>query len=725
MAETTESPVLNEWLQDVRRASGRLDLDYIAHAYRFSEQAHREQQRQSGEVYLTHPMAVALELASLRLDTTTVAAGLLHDILEDTQVNEEQLTEEFGPAVTFLVESVTKISGLQFESREEAQAENFRKMLISTARDLRVILIKLADRLHNMRTLGHLNRRRSERIAQETMDIYVPLAHRFGINRIKTELEDLSFAVLNPEAYEELTATLESDKRKKMKALGGVRKSIQREFKEAGIRAQISWRLKTYYSIWNKMQRRVVELDEVYDIMALRILTGDKAQCYHALGIVHSLFVPITERFKDFIANPKNNMYQSIHTTVIGANGEPVEIQIRTREMHRVAEEGIAAHWKYKSGRADDKSSSWDVHVKWVREVIDLHTDDSDAQEFMEHLKLELFQDEVFILTPRGDLLRLPNDAIPLDFAFAVHTDVGMRCHGAKVNGRIVPLETKLKSGDTVEIITSQKQHPNQSWLRIVKTAKARSAIKRYLREEQSEQSIRLGQELLEREIRKGNRKIPGREEMTDIAQSFGFASRSNLYESIGRGSFNSAQVIDKLFPPPAEDPEDLGEGFIQRLVDRARSTVKGVSVQGEGNMMINFARCCQPIPGDGIIGYITRGRGVTVHRSDCANVLGMLHEEDRFVEVSWNTDKDQSFLVGIIIQARDRSNLLADIGRAISASSTNIQAANMNVHGGNADGQFIIEVRNLQHLQKVVKSLERVKGVERVERVIGGFSEQ
>ncbi len=393
--------------------------------------------------------------------------------------------------------------------------------------------------------------------------------------------------------------------------------------------------------------------------------------------------------------------------------------------MHRIAEEGVAAHWKYKRGKAGDNASTWDVHVKWVREVIDLHTDGADAQEFMEHLKLELFQNEVFILTPRGDLLRLPIDATPLDFAFAVHTDVGMRCQGAKVNGRIVPLNKKLKSGDTVEIITSQKQHPNQSWLMIVKTAKARSAIKRYLREEQSEQSIKLGQELLEREIRKGNNKIPGREELTDVAQSFGFAARSNLYEAIGRGSFNSSQILDKLFPPPAEDQEEMGEGFIQRLVERARSTVKGVSVQGEGNMMINFARCCQPIPGDGIIGYITRGRGVTVHRSDCANVLGMLHEEDRIIEVSWNTDKDQSFLVGIAIEGRDRANLLADIGRAISASNTNIQAANMSAHGGNADGQFIIEIRNLQHLQKVIKSLERVKGVERVERIIAGLDER
>jgi len=363
--------------------------------------------------------------------------------------------------------------------------------------------------------------------------------------------------------------------------------------------------------------------------------------------------------------------------------------------------------------------------VKWVREVIDLHSEDADAREFLEHLKLELFENEVFLLTPQGDLLRLPNGGTPLDFAFAVHTAVGMHCQGAKVNGRIVPLDRKLKSGDTVEIITSSKQNPNQSWLMIVKTAKARSAIKRYLREEQSEQSIRLGQDLLEREMKKGSHKIPGRGEMTDVAQSFGFSSRASLFEAIGRGSFNSIQVVEKLFPPPEEEQEDLGEGFIQRLVERARSTVKGVSVQGEGNMMINFARCCQPIPGDGIIGYITRGRGVTVHRSDCANLLGSADKEERLVEVSWDTEKDQSFLVGIKIEARDRANLLADIGRAISSGNANIQAANIDSRGGDAEGRFIIEIRNLQHLQKVKKSLERVKGVDRVERIFGGIDER
>lgn len=721
MARETTSPLLKKWLEDVRKANRRVDLDYISHAYRFSEQAHRQQQRRSGEVFLTHPMAVALELASLHLDTTTVAAGLLHDILEDTPVNNEQLTEEFGPQVTFLVEGVTKIGGFRFRSREEVQAENFRKMLLSMAQDLRIILIKLADRLHNMRTIEHLDRRHARRIAHETIDIYVPLAHRFGINRIKIELENLALSVLHPEEYKLLEEALELDKRKRMKALGGVRKPIQRALKEVGIRAEIAWRLKSYYSIHIKMQRRGVELEDIYDIMALRIITSDKASCYHVMGIAHSLFVPISARFKDFIANPKTNMYQSIHTTIIGPNGEPVEIQIRTREMHRVAEEGIAAHWKYKSGKADSKPSPWDEQVKWVREVIELQTGEADAQEFMEHLKLELFENEVYSFTPAGDVIRLPADATPLDFAFAVHTDVGMHCQGAKVNGRIVPLSERLKSGNTVEILTSPNQHPNQSWLRLVKTARARSKINRYLREQQSEQSARLGHELLAREMKKARLKQPAKEKFTDLAQSFGFETIEGLYESLGRGTHSATHVIDKLLPPRTEE-EATQEGFIQRLVERARSTVRGVSVQGEGNMMINFAHCCQPIPGDQILGYVTRGRGVTVHRSDCPNVLRILEEEDRMIDVTWDTEKDQAFMVGITMTAQDRMSLLGDVGRAISSLGANIRNANISSEAGEAVGRFVLEVRNLQHLQRVLKNVKKVKGVERVERLAGGI---
>lgn len=722
MAQEAPSPLLKEWLEDVRKANRRVDLDYISHAYRFSEQAHREQQRRSGEVFLTHPMAVALELATLHLDTTTVAAGLLHDIIEDTQVTAEQLTEEFGPQVTFLVEGVSKISGLKFQSREEAQAENFRKMLLSMAQDLRVILIKLADRLHNMRTVEHLDRKQASRIAQETLDIYIPLAHRFGINRIKTELEDLVLSVLHPDDFKLLAETLESDKRKRMKALGSVRKPIQRELKESEIKAEIAWRLKSYYSIFIKMEKRNVDLDGIYDIMALRILTSDKADCYHAMGIVHSLFVPISARFKDFIAHPKTNMYQSIHTTVIGPNGEPVEIQIRTRDMHRIAEEGIAAHWKYKQGKSGDKPSQWDEQVKWVREVIDLQTGDSGAQEFMEHLKLELFENEVYVFTPNGDVIRLPADASPVDFAFAVHTDVGMHCQGAMINGQIVPLSARFKSGDTIEILTSPNQHPNQSWLRFVKTARARSRINHYLREQISDQSLLLGQELLSKELKKSKLKKPSKELLTDIAQSIGFESPEQLYLAIGRGTQRTLQVVEKLLPPLSDDETVQQEGFIQKLVEMARSTVKGVSVQGEGNMMINFAKCCQPIPGDRIVGYITRGRGVTVHRADCPNVLRILEEEDRIIDVAWDTEKDQSFLVGISMVAQDRTSLLGDLGRAISSLGANITKASISSETGEAIGRFILEVRNLQHLQKILKNLKRVKGVERVERLTGGI---
>ncbi len=722
MVQAAESPVLKKWLKEVEGVDRRVDVDYLSHAYRFSEQAHREQQRKSGEVYLTHPMAVALELARLHLDTPTVAAGLLHDVLEDTRVTKQQLTEEFGPDVAFLVEGVTKISGLEFRSKEEAQAENFRKMLLSMAQDLRVILIKLADRLHNMRTLEHLDRKKADRIANETLGIYAPLAHRFGIYRIKTELEDLALSILHSKEYESLVEELEADKRLRIKAMNEVRRPIRAELKKAGIKAEITHRLKSYYSIWNKMQKQGVDVNGIYDIMALRIIASDRRACYHALGVVHSLYVPISHRFKDFIANPKSNGYQSIHTTVVGPAGEPVEIQIRTREMHRIAEEGIAAHWKYKEGRTVAKPDAWDQHLQWVRDVIERQTEAPDAEEFMEHLRLELFESEVYVFTPRGDVIRLPGESTPLDFAFAVHTDVGLHCQGAKVDGRIVPLDTRLKSGNTVQILTAPHQHPSQGWLRLVKTSKARSAIKRYLREQQAEQSIKLGRELLERDLKKVRQKVPSKEELTDLAQSFGFEDTDGLLEALGRGTRSTSQIIEKVLPEEEQAEEaESEEGFLQRLVDRARSTVQGVSVQGEGNMMIHFAQCCQPIPGDEIIGYITRGRGVSVHRKDCLNMVQMLNDPERLVEVAWDSQKDQAFMVGVSVAARDRVNLLGDISRAISSQGTNIKSVSMNTETEDAHGRFILEVRNLQHLQKILKRIRKVKGVERVERLSGG----
>jgi GTP pyrophosphokinase len=721
MAETTTSPIMQEWLEDVAEANGRVDLDYLSHAYRFSEQAHREQHRQSGDRFLTHPMAVALELARLHLDTTTVAAGLLHDVLEDTSVTREQLTEEFGQDVTFLVEGVTKISGLEFQSKEEAQAENFRKMLLSMAQDLRVIIIKLADRLHNMRTVGHLDRKKALRIASETLDIYAPLAHRFGIYRIKTELEDLALSAQQPKEFEELRTALAENEQKRMADLEAVRGPIQEELEEAGIEAEITWRHKSYYSIHHKMLRQNIGLDDIYDLVALRIITNEKTDCYHALGVVHDLFVPVSSRFKDFIANPKQNLYQSIHSTVVGPEGESVEIQIRNQEMHRTAEEGIAAHWKYKEGKTKGKEDTWDRHVRWVREMIDLQTDMPNAEEFLESLKLELFETEVYVFTPGGDVIRLPTEATPLDFAFAVHSDVGMHCQGSRIDGRIAPLDTRLQSGNTVEILTSAHQNPSQSWLRIVKTSKARSHIKRYLREQQAEQSIKLGQELLARSIRKARQKLPGKEKLVDAAQSYGFESVADLYEALGSGSHSTGQVIEKLFPTPAEE-EAGSETFVQRLVDRARSTVKGVIVQGEGNMMLTFAQCCQPIPGDRIVGYVTRGRGVSIHTADCVNLANLLEDPGRLVEVSWDTAKDQSFLVGMSVVAHDRVNLLGEVSKAISSLGVNIRSASMSADEGEAVGRFILEGRNLQNLQRVLKNVKRVKGVERVERIAGGI---
>jgi len=652
-----------------------------------------------------------------------VAAGLLHDVLEDTRVTPEQLTEEFGADVAFLVGGVTKISGLEFRSQEEAQAENFRKMLLSMAQDLRIILIKLADRLHNMRTLGGLERRKAQRIAQETLDIYAPLAHRFGINRIKTELEDLALSVLEPQVFKELVHDLEADKRRRMVALELVRRPIQEELDRDGIAAEITWRHKSYHSIYQKMQRKPVTLGEIYDIVALRIITERTLDCYHILGIVHHLFVPISHRFKDFIANPKSNGYQSIHTTVIGPQGESVEIQIRTRDMHRVSEEGIAAHWKYKEGRPEGLPDPWDPHLRWIREVIERQTDASDPREFLEHLKLELFENEVYIFTPKGDVVRLPADSTPIDFAFAVHTDVGLHCQGAKVDGRIVPLDHRLRSGDNVEILTSSHQHPTQSWLRMVKTSKARTNIKRFLREQQAEQSIRLGQELLERDFKRRKERLPAKETLLDLAQSVGFATLADLYEALGRGVFRVDKLIEKLHPESVAATE-TEEGFVQQLVERARSTVRGVSVQGAENLMVHFARCCQPIPGDRIVGYITRGRGLTVHRADCPNLTRILEDPGRLIDVAWDSEKGQAFLAGFSVRARDRVSLLNEVSRAIASENTNIKSVSLESEAGEATGRFVIEVRNLQQLQRVLKRVRRVKGVEQTER-LAGLSEE
>lgn len=705
---------LQKLLDEVRSYNPRADLDFITHAYRFSEMAHKDQSRRSGEPYMFHCVEVARILAGLHMDTATIAAGLLHDVVEDTSITIEQVRDEFGEEISVLIDGVTKIGGLRFRSREEQQAENYRKMLLSMAKDIRVILIKFADRLHNMRTLEHLDSQKAKAIATETIEVYAPLAHRFGISRIQWELEDLSLKFLDPEAYWSLVDKVARTGKEREAYIREVEEPLMRELERDGIKAEITGRPKHLYSIYNKMMRRDKPFEEIYDLLAIRVITDTVSNCYHALGIVHTLYTPVQERFKDYIATPKSNMYQSLHTTTICPRGQMVEIQIRTHKMHRTAEEGIAAHWRYKEGKKEDEL---DKQVGWLRQLIDWQYDTTDPKEFMESLKIDLFKNEIFVFTPKGDLIRLPAGSTPVDFAFAIHTDIGLHCLGARVNGRIAPLNARLKSGDTVEIITSSAQRPSQDWINFVRTSRARSRIKRWLREEQFKHSVKLGEEILSRILRKHKIEVKGDGKLQEIAREYGYSEVTDLYAALGHGDLSVQQVSRKLVP--AEKLEHKEKKFsIKRFIRRAKRPM-GVRVQDVDNLMIHFAKCCQPIPGDHIIGFITRGRGVSVHRTDCPNSIKLMDNPERRVEVSWDVGKGQPFLARIGVVANDRPGLLRDVSKAISTTdNTNIKSANMEGDADRADGLFLVEVKNLQHLVRVMKKVKRVSGITKVERV-------
>ncbi len=607
------------------------------------------------------------------------------------------------------------MGGIRLESVEERQAENFRKMLLSMVRDIRVIMIKFADRLHNMRTLQYLPERKRKRIALETRDVYAPLAHRLGIARVKWELEDLALKELDPEAYEEIQRKIAAKRDERERYIRRFARPIQEELRKAGVKATITGRPKHFFSIYNKMKRRGVPFEEIYDLLAIRIIVEKVEECYYALGIVHSLYTPVHDRFKDYIATPKSNMYQSLHTTVIGPDGNMVEVQIRTEEMHRTAEEGIAAHWRYKEGKTDEEL---DEQLVWLRQVLEWQQEVRDSGEFLENLKIELFQDEVFVFTPRGDLLKLPRGATPVDFAFAVHTDIGLHCLAAKVNGRIVPLNYQLNSGDQVEIITSHNQKPNPDWLKFVKTSKARSRIKRWIRESQFEQSVELGQEIVNRFFKRF--RIPKDEkELEEVAQTFGHNSLEQLYAAIGRGDLSVENVVRKLAPEKIEAAKE--DSLFQRFIQKARGTARGIRVNGVDNLLVHFGKCCQPVPGDKIVGFITRGRGIVVHRADCKNVLAMMEDPERYIEVEWDVDKDKQFMVSLQILGENRKGLLADVSQAIAAVDTNIVNAQMKAEDSIASGMFIIEVRNLSHLTRVISKVRRVKGVLSVSRMESG----
>ena len=693
----------------------RVDRDRVAACFDFAAQTHGAQRRASGQPYISHPVAVCrilVELLESRLDTTLACAALLHDCVEDTATPVAEVEKRFGREVRGLVEGVTKLSGLHVDSREAQQIENFRKMLLSMARDLRVIFIKLADRLHNIRTIEFLPRERAERIAVETRDIYAPLAHRLGMAGIKRELEDLSLKVLDPTAYQELAQRIQARLQERERFLSGVRERLEEGLKAASIRAEVSGRPKHFYSIYAKL-RSGHDFKNIYDLFGLRIITHTRSDCYRALGVVHDVFMPVPERFKDYIATAKTNMYQSLHTTVLATGGELVEVQIRTRDMHRTAETGIAAHYVYKQGGKVDEELDAKLGG-FVAQTADWQRAASD-DEYMDFLRTALYQEEVFAYTPRRELKRLPKGATALDFAFMIHTAVGQHTVGARVNGELVPLRHALQNGDTVEIITSPQAQPHGDWLHILKTPGARSKVRQWLRQRRHADSVALGREMLEREFRRLRQK-PAAVLLEEIARAFGCSDLETFYARVAEGQVSLTQVTQKLEPPKEGLAERLAKGPLEAL-GLGRRPAGGIRVQGVDNVMVNYARCCQPVPGDRVVGIVTVGRGVSVHRQDCPNTFGDRVPEERRVSVEWDVGLEQKFPVRLLVYGHDRNSLLADIAKAISQTSVGIRTAGLACEDRRARGVFVVEVPHLAKLREVIEAIRRVSGVTRVER--------
>jgi GTP diphosphokinase / guanosine-3',5'-bis(diphosphate) 3'-diphosphatase len=709
---------LETLIEEIPKYQPGADLDVLARAYRFSAASHQGQQRASGEPYLSHPLEVANLLVDFKMDVTTVTAGLLHDVLEDTAATKADLEREFGGEIAELVDGVTKIGKLAFSSREERQAENFRKMLVAMARDLRVLMIKLADRLHNMRTLDYLPSDRAKKIAQETLDIYAPLAHRLGMAKVKAELEDLGLRTLNPADYVDLQKRVAKRRLEREADINQVIAILQRKLSEVGIDSQIRGRPKHFYSIWKKMHDQGREFDEIYDLTAVRVITASVRDCYGALGVIHSLWKPVPGRFKDFIAMPKVNMYQSLHTTVIGPKGDPVEIQIRTREMHRIAEEGIAAHWLYKERKAG--KDKLDESLVWLRQLIETQQDTKDPQEFMDTVRVDLFPDEVYVFTPKGDVKALPEGATPLDFAYAVHTKVGEHCVGAKVNAKLVPLRFTLRQGDIVEIVTSPNQHPSRDWLKIVKSTRARAKINQWLKVEERARSIELGREMFEREARKyrlNPSALLGGDEIKKAAADFGFAGPDDLLAALGYGKSSVHQVLNKLAPNALLETPEKPKPSATRP-----APVDGVRIRGVDDLLVRFARCCNPLPGDPIVGFITRGRGLTVHARDCLTVAKSVLDRERLIDVEWDVEEPGKRPVRIAVYiGKDRPGLLSEITGAISARNGNITKAEVTVTDDRRGiNNFVVEVADLRQLQDIIAAIRDVRDVINVERVRG-----
>ncbi|MFN8667175.1 MAG: bifunctional (p)ppGpp synthetase/guanosine-3',5'-bis(diphosphate) 3'-pyrophosphohydrolase [Gemmatimonadaceae bacterium] len=716
---STAAPVVREtpaWWPSGDPVPERLDLAFLNRAYAYSAKAHEGQFRKNGDPYVSHCVEVAKILADLQLDTATVASGLIHDVVEDTPITVGEIEKEFGREVAQIVDGLTKIGHLPLNSKEDRQVENYRKLLVSIAKDVRVIIIKLADRLHNMRTLDWLPEEKRERIAQETMDLYAPLAHRFGMAQVKWELEDLAFKYLEPDAYRTLAKMVAAKRGEREALVKALKEPLERTLAAAGIAdVEVTGRPKHLWSIHKKMEKRQRPYEDIFDLLAIRVLVNSVPDCYHALGVIHDGWTPVQERIKDYIAQPKSNGYQSLHTTIFGPGRQLYEVQIRTREMHRTADFGIAAHWRFKeSSKSQDEL---DRHLAWFRQILELQLDAKDPAEFLEFLKLDLYQDEIFVFTPTGDVIQLPKGATPIDFAFGVHTEIGLHCQGAKVNGKIAPLSRELKNSETVEIMTSPHAKPNRDWLAHVRTGRARHKIRQWLRHEEEQSSAKIGAEILEREVKR--RRLPKLEEsqLDGIAHALGLNDGHHVIASVGQGDINVTQVL-KLLYPELDAPEHAARPTaIERLMDRVRGTSKGVRIQGADGLMVRYAQCCQPVPGDPVVGYVTRGRGVSIHRADCPNLLQLIHEPERRLEIDWQEQPGERFLVRLAIEGLDRRSLYADIAGAVSTTGTDIRTLELKSVDGRVTGAAVVEVENLSHLQKILKAVRRVKGVTDVAR--------
>jgi len=708
---------LNDIVDQVVSYHPEADVSLIEKAYVYSAKAHAGQVRLSGEPYLMHPLGVAGILAKMRLDVFSIASGLLHDTLEDTETNPDDLTRLFGTEVAQIVDGVTKIGRFEFSSHEERQAENMRKMILAMADDIRVVLIKLADRLHNMRTLSYHAVGKQRLIARETMDIYAPLAGRLGIDWIKTELEDLAFSYLDPHVYEEIVSGLKRNEQERERYIKEVKEVIEEKLAELDLKGKVIGRPKHIYSIYKKMIAQNLDLEHIYDIIAFRIILNSIRECYEALGVIHSSWKPIPGRFKDYIGMPKANMYQSLHTTVIGPYGERAEIQIRTEEMHRIANEGIAAHWVYKEGRSLPENDS--KRFTWLRQLLEWQQDLKDPREFLETVRVDLFPDDVYVFTPNGDVKAFPRGSTPIDFAYSVHTEVGNQCTGAKVNGKLVPLKYELKNGDIVEIITSSKHVPSKDWLKVVKTSRARTRIRHWIKTEERERSIALGREICEREFRKHGlnfSKYLSSDEFFQVAQSFSLQKVEDLLASIGYGKISALQAIGKLTSliEPEEKPEEL---LVERPERKERPLHRGgVLVKGVDDILVRFAKCCSPLPGEQIAGFITRGRGVSVHRADCPSLLSSGFE--RRIEVDWDKNAEEVHPVGLAVICANVKGMLAAISGTLSNHDINILQANVRTRVDNrAECKFVVEVRDTDHLLGAMAAVRKIKNVIDVQR--------